>query len=171
MDDDHRLARNAYMRDWKKKNREKVNAINASVKAKKPDLYRSFNRLSAAKMRAERPEQHLANSRRLREVDPQRYLSQHAKWRAKKLGVAFDLQPEDIFIPEFCPVLGMRLEWSFGQRASANHNSPSLDRLLPGEGYTKDNVRVISNRANHLKNNATLEELRALVAYVERETR
>jgi len=31
----------------------------------------------------------------------------------------------------------------------------------------KGNVQVISNRANHLKNNGTLEEFRAIVQYME----
>jgi hypothetical protein len=42
-------------------------------------------------------------------------------------------------------------------------NIPSLDRIRPERGYTKGNIWVISNRANTLKNNATLEELELLV--------
>jgi hypothetical protein len=45
--------------------------------------------------------------------------------------------------------------------------SPSIDRVDSSKGYTKDNIQVISHRANNLKNNATLEELRKLVTYVE----
>lgn len=37
--------------------------------------------------------------------------------------------------------------------------SPSLDRIDSSKGYVKGNVRVISARANMLKNNATVEEL------------
>jgi hypothetical protein len=35
------------------------------------------------------------------------------------------------------------------------------------QGYTDDNVRVISMRANTLKNDATLEELLKVVDYVQ----
>lgn len=38
-------------------------------------------------------------------------------------------------------------------------NDPSVDRIIPELGYTKGNVRVISNRANLLKNNASIEEI------------
>lgn len=66
-------------------------------------------------------------------------------------------------VPEFCPVLGMRLEPGNGLSAS----SPSLDRFDPEKGYTKGNVRVISARANTLKSNATPDELRKVLAYLE----
>lgn len=88
-----------------------------------------------------------------------------AKNRAEKQGVPFDIELEDIIVPEVCPVLGMKLE----QGGRGNPSSPSLDKLIPSLGYVKGNVRVISARANSLKNNATLEELRAIVAYMERE--
>ena len=42
-------------------------------------------------------------------------------------------------------------------------DSPSLDRIVPELGYVKGNIRVISNRANHLKSDATLEEHRKIL--------
>jgi hypothetical protein len=42
-------------------------------------------------------------------------------------------------------------------------NSPSLDKIIPSKGYIKGNVWVISNRANTLKNDASLQELELLV--------
>jgi hypothetical protein len=69
--------------------------------------------------------------------------------------------------PEICPVLGIKLESSL--TGSSQPSSPSLDRLVPELGYVKSNCRVISQRANHLKNNASIEELKAIVAYMERE--
>jgi hypothetical protein len=41
-----------------------------------------------------------------------------------------------------------------------------VDRLDNDKGYTPDNIRVISMRANDIKSNATLDELEAVVAYV-----
>jgi hypothetical protein len=41
------------------------------------------------------------------------------------------------------------------------------DRKDNARGYVKDNVRVISWRANRLKSDATLEELRLLVRDLE----
>lgn len=67
-------------------------------------------------------------------------------------------------IPEYCPVLGIKLSFS-GNR----DNSPSLDRFDNNKGYTTDNVRIISFRANSLKSNATLAELEAIVRYMKNE--
>lgn len=47
-------------------------------------------------------------------------------------------------------------------------NSPSLDRIVPERGYVAGNLRVISNRANTLKNNATIDEMRLVLADLER---
>lgn len=80
------------------------------------------------------------------------------KYRAKKAGIPFNLEIEDIKVPEQCPVLGIKLQTVAG--AGANQiSSPSLDRIDPERGYTKGNVRVISQRANLLKSNASVEEL------------
>jgi len=84
-----------------------------------------------------------------------------ARNRATKRGLPFSLVAADIVIPVFCPVLGLRL----GQ----NHDTaPSLDRIKPVLGYVKDNIRVISWRANTLRSNATIVELRALLADAEK---
>lgn len=37
--------------------------------------------------------------------------------------------------------------------------SPQLDRIDNTKGYTKDNVVVVSKRANTIKNDATVQEL------------
>lgn len=93
-----------------------------------------------------------------------------AKQRAKKKGIPFDLDKEYLrnIVPEKCPVLGITLKRGVGKFSDC---SPSLDRLIPELGYVKGNVRVISDKANRLKRDATLEELKALVKYLEEETR
>jgi hypothetical protein len=87
-----------------------------------------------------------------------------AKARAAVAGVPFGLTPDDITIPQVCPVLGLPL--LVGQSA-ATDNSPSLDRVMPPLGYVPGNVLVISNRANRIKNNATIPELRAIADFFE----
>lgn len=52
-----------------------------------------------------------------------------------------------------CPVLGKELIWG-GKR----NNSASLDRILPKIGDVRGNVRFMSDRANRVLNNATLED-------------
>jgi predicted DNA-binding antitoxin AbrB/MazE fold protein len=84
------------------------------------------------------------------------------KNRAKTDGIPFNLELEDIIVPEYCPVLGIKLETIYGGGAN-QYGSPSLDRIYPEKGYVKGNVRVISNRANLLKSNATIEELECVL--------
>lgn len=86
-----------------------------------------------------------------------------AKGRANRQGVPFDLSTEDIIFPEFCPILGIPLISKEGGRTD---NTPSLDRVIPSKGYVKGNVRIISWRANRLKNDASLEELIKIVEYM-----
>jgi hypothetical protein len=95
--------------------------------------------------------------------DPRTELVKQAKARAKRSGVPFTLSKEDIIVPELCPILGIKLEHGNG-RACAG--SPSLDRVIPDRGYVKDNVWVISFRANQIKNDSTLEELELITAAV-----
>lgn len=78
-----------------------------------------------------------------------------AKRRAKVKGLDFTIQESDIKIPDLCPVFGTLMD------------IPSLDRIDSSKGYTPDNIEVISNRANMLKNNATLEEMKAIVRHLE----
>ena len=87
-----------------------------------------------------------------------------AKSRAKKNNLAFNIELDDIVIPERCPLLGIKIE---STEVRNSPNNPSLDKIIPEKGYTKDNVWVISNRANTLKNDATLTELKTLVENLE----
>lgn len=86
----------------------------------------------------------------------ERVMWRAAKSRAKASGLEFKILIEDITIPEFCPVLGIRLQSRKGGHHAA---SPALDRIDNTMGYVPGNVRVISWRANHLKNNGSLSEL------------
>lgn len=88
-----------------------------------------------------------------------------SKVMAKKYGYDFNLSLDDIRIPDKCPVLNIPLFFTAGRRTE---NTPSLDRLDNNKGYVKGNVAVISWRANQIKRDASLEELRALVDFLER---
>ena len=83
-----------------------------------------------------------------------------AKSRSKKNNLPFNIELDDIVIPEKCPLLGIRIE---STEVRNSPNNPSLDKIIPEKGYIKDNVWVISNRANTLKNDASLQELELLV--------
>lgn len=113
------------------------------------------------------------NPERVREINsawhhrnPESKLHRLAKSRAKKSGIPFEISKADFTIPDRCPALGIVLAKATDSRGF-NATSPTLDRFDNTKGYVPGNVRVISWRANRLKCDATLEELKALVAYME----
>lgn len=98
-------------------------------------------------------------------------LVRNAKSNATSKQLEFALTPFDILpLPILCPVLQLALNYeaSGGENGQPSSNKPSVDRIDSTKGYTKDNVQVISWRANRLKNDATLEELVALGAWAKR---
>jgi len=109
-----------------------------------------------------------ARERERRRSDPQRYLWTHVRDRSKRNGIPFNLTIDDCKIPSICPVLGIPIVTGKvrAKGCMVDDNVPSVDRIDPTKGYIKGNVEVISWRANHLKNNATVEELEAIVNYM-----
>lgn len=77
--------------------------------------------------------------------------------RARDKKLSFDLDFYEITnnLPSTCPILGIPLFWKEKEQSD---NSPSFDRIDPNKGYTKDNVQIISWKANHIKNNGTILE-------------
>lgn len=76
-----------------------------------------------------------------------------AKSRAKKKNIYFNLDIEDIHIPEKCPVFNEKFIYG-------DHNwTPSIDRINPNLGYVKGNVIIVSNKANVIKNNACPDDI------------
>ena len=87
-----------------------------------------------------------------------------AQRRCKKSGVLFDIQLEDVpVMPSHCPITG--LEFKRGLNGTPIASSPSLDRVDNSKGYVPGNIRWISYRANSLKGNMTLDEIRKLYEY------
>jgi hypothetical protein len=99
-------------------------------------------------------------------TDWSREALRRSKTRAKEKGLQHNLTRDWLLtnLPTHCPVLGIEL--AFGGNS---YNSPSVDRFDNNKGYTTDNVRIISFRANALKSNATVEELEAIVRYMRNE--
>ena len=112
-------------------------------------------------------ENHRAWSRRYYQIwrrkNPEQYLYNAAKRRAREKGLEFNIEVSDIKIPETCPILGLKLEMG---DARSKSSSPSLDRRDNSKGYVKGNVYVISNKANLHKGNLSTEEIGALYEYV-----
>jgi len=104
---------------------------------------------------------HAEYSRSYREKNPERIIQQHAKNRAKRKNLVFNIDVSDIQIPIICPILGIPIikNISESRAKGPSSNSPSLDRIDNSKGYIKGNVTIISHKANTMKHNATPEEL------------
>lgn len=100
------------------------------------------------------------------------YLIAKVRTRARRKGWECSLTADDVYWPEHCPVLGIKLHYptyngELGPEGAHLPNLPTVDRLDNTKGYTKENVCIISNRANRLKSNATPDELRRVAEYAE----
>lgn len=91
-----------------------------------------------------------------------------ARYRAKNKNREFSITAADIVIPDSCPILGVALDRRAPGRKGANPYTPSIDRIDNSKGYVTGNVWIISHRANTLKSTHTVEELRAIVAAMEK---
>jgi len=92
-----------------------------------------------------------------------------AKGRATQRGIHFSISPEDIVIPEFCPVLRMKLIPKVGGgplSSRVNPDAPTVDRINNDLGYEPGNVQVLSLRANVLKSNGTADEFEKIAEYM-----
>jgi hypothetical protein len=87
------------------------------------------------------------------------------KQSAKKRNIPFNLTLVDInelSFPITCPIMGIPLTYNRGQ---SEDNSYSIDRIDSSRGYEPDNIIVISNKANRMKNDGTIEELKLLADF------
>lgn len=112
---------------------------------------------------ADNREQQKARQKQKYRDNPVTGLFYAARDRAPKLGIPWNLELSDIHVPDKCPVFGTPFVVGDNDRAA------SLDRTRPELGYVKGNVQVISFRANRLKSNGTLDELKALVSWLEKQ--
>jgi hypothetical protein len=150
---------NDYSKAWKLRNPERVREKRRRYSAR-PEIkerIRGWAKESYQRNRAAIRERE--NAKRL--GHPEKTLLVKAKERARARDMPCTITERDIVIPTHCPLLGIELRRNVGATGA---NSPTLDRIEESGGYEPGNVWVISYRANRIKNDATLEELRAIVA-------
>lgn len=141
--------RKAYHTEYDKTKRDKVaRALSAKTsRENNPESYK-----------ASQIKNYVKNRQNWKTKNTEQSMFASAKRRARVLSREFTITLDDIVIPEFCPIFTqLKLEKS-SKRVSSN--SPSLDRKNPSEGYTPNNIWVISHKANTMKSNATLDELK-----------
>lgn len=73
------------------------------------------------------------------------------------MGWEFNITPDDIIFPEYCPYLNIRLV--IGDVFPPKDDNPSIDRIDPSKGYIKGNVEVVSLLANRIKSNASPSDI------------
>lgn len=147
-----------YMKRWRQQNPEKTREIAKKYRDTHPEQIRESGKRRYV---AQPPGKVAEKTRAYRQANPLRFLLAACKARAKRKGLPFDLTLGDLTVPEFCPVLGIPLAFSRGKTP----NTPSVDRIDNMKGYTKDNVLIVSWRANSLKSDATLMELQAVAKF------
>lgn len=81
------------------------------------------------------------------------------KFRAKKFNREFSISLEDIVFPTHCPIFGRPFiygdhDWTY-----------SIDRIDNSKGYIKGNIVIVSNKANRLKNDASIDDLKKIVEF------
>lgn len=145
-----RRQRNNWLRQWRADNWERSKELRQKWESRHPEKIAKYRATTRDRWRGT-PRQLLAR----------------AQARARRYSIEFNLTEQDINIPEYCPALGIRFTT---KSVRGGHDaSPSLDRLIPELGYVPGNVRVISKRANKIKTDATLEEIRAVCSWLEAE--
>lgn len=89
-----------------------------------------------------------------------KHLLGKVKRAAKTRGIEFNLSVGDLILPKVCPILGIPLDYE--SKGVFKPDQASVDRIDNNFGYVPGNVQIISLRANILKRDATLQELRQL---------
>lgn len=89
-----------------------------------------------------------------------------ARKRAKNKNLPFNLDFDYLvsIASQKCPVFDTAFVW--GQRGPVRPESPSLDRIIPNQGYVKGNVMFISHLANSMKQNATPQQLQQFARWI-----
>lgn len=94
-------------------------------------------------------------------------LHRNKKASCKKQGILYNLDAEylnSIWTGK-CPILGIELS-KYSPYSKSSDKTAHLDRINPTKGYIKGNVAFLSSRANRLKNNASVEEVKSILNYM-----
>lgn len=89
-------------------------------------------------------------------------------WQTKRLRAKVDFSITCEYLREIwtdtCPALGIPISLGLHQ---SEDGLAHLDRIDSNKGYIKGNVQWLSGKANRIKTNATNEELKLLLTFME----
>ena len=150
---------NSYSKQYYEKNKQRLNENSRKRYKENADKYRQAckERYHAVKTDPSFIERNKQNRIQFRKNNPEKIMWYSSKNRAKKLGIDFNIDVEDIVIPDVCPYLGISITKELGNgRVETN---ASIDRVDSSKGYIKGNIQIISDLANRMKQDATSEQL------------
>ena len=154
---------------WYKKARAERLAQNKKWREENKEYLKEYRKEHYQKTKESQRERSLKYYHKNKEkTRTKRWLNQ-IKQRARKLQVPFNLTSEDLVLPDKCPILGIPLGTGnrhIKSKKKRSDNQPNVDRIIPEKGYVKGNINIISFRANRIKSDATLAELRAICNYI-----
>jgi hypothetical protein len=147
------------IKEYRKLNKEKISESSKNYYLANKTSRKKYDKELYAKNR----DQNIAKAKErlaiMKSKDPFYLLFMNRKSKAKKKGITFDVKYSDLVLPSHCPILGIPLFFDLNK---AIDNTPSIDKIDPSMGYIKGNVQIISYKANRIKNNASLEELKLI---------
>jgi len=88
------------------------------------------------------------------------------KGRAKNQGLPFNLEYDDLTPPKLCPVFNVEIGRIEPHSNNSKRFSISIDRIIPEKGYVKDNIQIISQLANVMKHDASIDELKMFARWI-----
>lgn len=142
-------------KEWHKKNSERLSAKYKEKYYKNKEAVAEYGR----QYRKERRENHWFE-----------HFSCNKSKDCKMRGIPYELDAEylaSIWV-DTCPVFGIYLiDGSKIKGCYRPDNLAELDRLVPSKGYVKGNVRWISRRANRIKSDASIDEIKKILKYME----
>lgn len=90
--------------------------------------------------------------------DPRYRILLSSKNNANAHGIEHTLTLNDIHLPLLCKYLRIPLNYQHRNGGRA-FDAPSIDRIDSSKGYVPGNIQIISDLANRMKQDATMEQL------------
>jgi hypothetical protein len=173
---EHKEQAKAKSRQYHHDNHEKAKAASARWRENNKEHRDTYNRAYFAENQPRLSQKARERRQTFFAEDPKAawlyYITKTAASRARQNKLPYDKDLSSLALPDICPVLGILLNYSRNYNRKTRLlgpqlDSPSLDRVVSEYGYVFANLRVISWRANLLKRDATIDEIKRVLAYME----
>lgn len=128
-------------------------------KQKYRDEFPGENKINREKYASKNPEKLKAYDADRMQNRPEYFLFSSARMRARKRGIKFDITELDVkILLDTTPICLLRMvKFERGNDGKPIDNSRTLDRIDSSKGYTKNNIQIISYRANVVKSDIDLK--------------